>query len=359
MILRALIRILVLMAVFLTVGFYASFTDKGNHEILINDKSSPSEMDNQGIIEKKETTGYSSPERPKEGLSILIGKDMKALKDTLGEPQRIDATAYGYDWYIYNQDKNYYVQAGVEGNKVVTLYTIGKEVNPAPFKIGQPVEEIFANLFIDANINIEYNGSSYKFELNDTDVNIRPLIKLGDIYAQIYIDKFTGSLSSVRFLDPLTLIKERPYEMVYRGELIEPEIILDDQWLEIQEGTKKQIFDLTNILRVRYEIGPLEWDEETAEVAFGHSKDMEETTDFSHTSKKYGDLSDRLEAGQVSYKLAGENIAANYTDGPAVVEGWLNSKGHRESLLNEDYTHLGVGVYQRHYTQNFIQKSEK
>jgi uncharacterized protein YkwD len=359
MILRALIRILVLMAVFLTVGFYASLTDKSDQEILINEDSSPSEMDNQAILEKQETTGYSSPERPKEGLSILIGKDMKALHDTLGEPQRIDATAYGYEWYIYNIDKNQYVQVGVEGNKVVTLYTIGKEVNAAPFKIGQPVEEIFVNLFIDADVNIEYNGSSYKFELNDTDVNIRPLIKLGDIYAQIYIDKFTGSLSSVRFIDALTIIKERPYEMVYRGELIEPETIMDNKWLEIEEGTKKQIFDLTNILRVRHDLEPLEWDEETAEVAYGHSKDMEETADFSHTSKKYGDLSDRLLAAHVSYQLAGENIAANYTDGPAVVEGWLNSKGHRESLLNEEYTHLGVGVYHRHYTQNFIQKREE
>ena len=85
---------------------------------------------------------------------------------------------------------------------------------------------------------------------------------------------------------------------------------------------------------------------------------MSESDDFSHTSKKFGSLSDRLEAAKVAYKSAGENIAVNYTDGPAVAEGWLNSKGHRESLLNEEFTHLGVGVYQKYYTQNFINKSE-
>ena len=86
---------------------------------------------------------------------------------------------------------------------------------------------------------------------------------------------------------------------------------------------------------------------------------MAENNDFSHTSKKYGDLTNRLKTAEVAYLAAGENIAANYTDGPAVVVGWLNSKGHRETLLNKDYTHLGVGVYQKYYTQNFIQKTEQ
>jgi uncharacterized protein YkwD len=61
-----------------------------------------------------------------------------------------------------------------------------------------------------------------------------------------------------------------------------------------------------------------------------------------------------LTAANVPFQMAGENIAAHYVDGPAVVEGWLNSKGHRESLLSGDFTHLGVGVYQKYYTQNFI-----
>jgi len=102
----------------------------------------------------------------------------------------------------------------------------------------------------------------------------------------------------------------------------------------------------------------LKWDEKIAEVAFEHSKDMFETSDFSHTSSRYGGLSDRLKAANVEYESAGENIAANYTDGPAVVEGWLNSQSHRESLLNKNYTHLGVGLYQDYYTQDFIQRKK-
>ena len=60
------------------------------------------------------------------------------------------------------------------------------------------------------------------------------------------------------------------------------------------------------------------------------------------------------------YQLAGENIAAQYMDGPSAVEGWLNSEGHRESLLESKFTHIGVGVYQKIlYTKFYREKLGK
>jgi uncharacterized protein YkwD len=290
---------------------------------------------------------------------LLIGQDISGLISELGEPQRIDESLYGYQWYIYNIDYSRYVQVGVKENKVVTVYAIGEELDISPFKIGQPVEEIYNSQYISTNLDIELDGNTYRFELDDMDFNIRPLVLLGDIFVQLYIDKFTGKLSSVRFLNKEILIKQRPYELIYRGELIEPEEPDEFVWQKIEEAAAREIFDITNVMRIRHNLQPLVWDEQTASVAFGHSKDMAENNDFSHTSKTHGDLSDRLKAAEVLYQSAGENIAANYTDGPAAVEGWLNSKGHREALLNADYSHLGVGVYQKYYTQNFIQKTEE
>jgi uncharacterized protein YkwD len=299
-------------------------------------------------------------ERPKEGMGIYIGQDVSMLKRDFGEPQRIDASLYGYQWYIYNLDYSHYIQVGVDNNnQIVTVYAIGDQMNVMPFKIGQPVEEIFNSTDIEMNIDIELNSNSYRFELDEADFNMRPLVRLGDVYVQLYIDKFTGTLSSLRFLNAETLIKQRPYEMVYRGDLLEPVEPSEAIWRIIEEGSEKEIFDITNVLRIRHNLEPLIWDDETSEVALGHSKDMFESKDFSHTSKKFGSLSDRLDAGKIVFKSAGENIAANYTDAPAVVEGWLNSNGHRESLLNDEFTHLGVGVFQKYYTQNFIRKTEE
>lgn len=352
--LRTLIRILILSAVFVTIGFYASINEKSDNEILINDD--PTFEMNQSISQNQNIQHKSSSERPKEGIGTYIGQNIANLKKEFGEPQRIDTTVFGYQWYIYNLDYKRYFQVGVDNQQIVTVFAIGDQLNVSPFKIGQPVGEIFNSQDIDMNIDIELNGNSYRFELNDTDFNVRPLVRLGDIFAQLYIDKFTGNLSSVRFLNAETLIKQRPYELIYRGELLEPQEPDEAQWRMIEAGMEQEILDITNVLRIRHNLQPLKWDEPTSQVALGHSKDMFESNDFSHTSKKFGSLSDRLEAGQVTYKSAGENIAANYTDGPAVVEGWLNSNGHRESMLNEDFTHLGVGVYQKYYTQNFIQQ---
>jgi uncharacterized protein YkwD len=341
-----------------TIGFYVSINENNDNEVLITDEhtleKNESLYQNQDNSAKEKTTA----ERPSSGMGLLIGQDLAYLKDILGEPQRIDESLYGYQWYIYNIDYSRYVQVGVENNIVVTVYAIGESVDVSPFKIGQPIEEIFNSQYIDTNIDIEYQGNSYRFELNDTDLNIRPLIKLGDVFVQLYIDKFTGSLSSVRFLNDETLIKQRSYELSYTGELIENEEPTEDVWRLIEEGSEKEILDITNVMRQRHNVKILEWDQITSEVAYNHSRDMSDSNDFSHTSKRFGNLSDRLEAANVAYKSAGENIAANYPDGPAVAEGWLNSKGHREALLNEEFTHLGVGVYQKYYTQNFIQKTE-
>ncbi|WP_419180502.1 CAP domain-containing protein [Bacillus salipaludis] len=352
---RTLIRILVVLALFLSIGFYISVKDDSSDEVLIKDhhtsEMSPTLPKNPDIKQSK-----ISRERPNEGLSLLIGKKLSALEKELGKPQRIDESAYDYQWYIYNSDYSRYVQVGVENNRIVTVYAIGKNLDVAPFEIGQPVEEIFNTQYIDANIEIDQDGNSYRFELNDTDLNIRPIVQLGNVYVQLYIDKFTGNLSSVRFLDADTLIKQRPYELVYSGKLMEADEPSIEMWKEIEVGEEKQIFDLTNVLRVRHDLKPLLWDEKTAKAAYGHSKDMAKNNDFSHTSKKFGTLSDRLKSAKVVYQAAGENIAANYIDGPASVEGWLNSKGHRDSMLNKDFTHIGVGVFQKYYTQNFIQK---
>jgi uncharacterized protein YkwD len=329
------------------------YNKEENDDLVIEQKSTPKvdESLKKDITEQNISEGI---EQPQQGVASLLGKDIEGLKKILGNPSRVDLSAYGFHWWIFNNDPDQYIQAGVLNDKVVTAYGIGPKVDVLPFKIGQPIEEIFSMNVIEPEVTFEYNGSSYKFELSEQDMNTRPVIKMGDYFVQLYIDKFTSSVSSIRYMDKETIIKQRPYEMVYRGRLIEPPMLSEGDWVRIEAGQEKQILDITNAIRSRHELQLLEWDEKTAEVAYAHSKDMAIEDYFSHESEKYGDLSERLKAADILYEVAGENIAANYTDAPAVVEGWLNSESHREALLNEDFSHLGVGVYQKHYTQNFL-----
>ena len=60
------------------------------------------------------------------------------------------------------------------------------------------------------------------------------------------------------------------------------------------------------------------------------------------------------EANVTGYFTAGENIAAGYSTPEAVVNGWMNSSGHRANILNSSFTHIGVGYYNGYWVQMFI-----
>jgi uncharacterized protein YkwD len=293
---------------------------------------------------------------PDDAVSNWVGKDIAAFKKQWGEPERIDPSSYGYEWYIYgNKSPKGYLQAGVENGKVVTLFVIGSEVNTSPFTIGENSNTIIQKFPIESDITINDGEDFFRFELSEQEVMLRPLIKLKDnVWVQLYFDKFTNQLSSVRYTTSDVLLKQRPYSIVYRGDLPPLGQLNDDEQTKVDQSEEQQVFELTNIIRLKYEKNPLKWDEKTSEVAFLHSKDMLDQQYFSHESKDGRTLSDRLKQKDVKFLQAGENIAANYTDGIAAVEGWMNSEGHRNTLLNNEYTHLGVGVDNKYYTQNFL-----
>ncbi|RXY99390.1 hypothetical protein DMO16_06725 [Fictibacillus sp. S7] len=320
------------------------------------------------FLDTREQHPNHSPEEtkqkiPKESIQTLrvekstvanfMGKSKDYLNDRLGPADRVEPSGYGYDWYVYSNTDGY-LQAGVKNNKVVTVFAAGKGVPVKPFKIGQSVTSILKKLQVKSEITVKQGDDFYRFELSEEEMNTRPLIPLNDIFAQLYFDKFSQKLFSIRYMDKETLLAQRPYSVVYRGSLKPQPEFKGSMKRKIEKGQEKQILDLTNVIRKDHGLTPLKWDAKTAKVAYLHSREMARLDYFSHTSPKAGDLSDRLKDGGVSYNEAGENIAAQYTDGLAAVGGWLNSQGHREAMLNENYTELGVGVYDSYYTQNFI-----
>jgi len=293
---------------------------------------------------------------PDDAVSNWIGKDIDAFQQEWGKPERIDPSSYGYEWHIYgNKSPKGYLQAGVEEGKIVTLFVIGSEVNTNPFTIGEDSNRIIQKYPIESDITIKDGEDFFRFELSEQEVMLRPLIKVGEnVWVQLYFDKFTNKLSSVRYTTSEVLLRQRPYSIVYRGNLPAVVKLSAEEQKQVDQSEEQQVFELTNIIRIKFNKSPLEWDEQTSEVAFGHSKDMLEKQYFSHESKDGRTLSDRLQEKEVMFMQAGENIAANYTDGIAAVEGWMNSEGHRNTLLNEEYTHLGVGIHNKYYTQNFL-----
>src|SRR5699024_1785845 len=109
-----------------------------------------------------------------------------------------------------------------------------------------------------------------------------PLVKLkSNLWAQLYFDKFTNKLSSVRFLDTETLLLLRPYELSYTNVLEQPPVLTDEERRNIEMGEEQEILDLSNVLRVRNDLSALVWNDDIAKVALLHSKDMKKHNYFS------------------------------------------------------------------------------
>ncbi|MCH5193810.1 MAG: serine protease [Oscillospiraceae bacterium] len=119
---------------------------------------------------------------------------------------------------------------------------------------------------------------------------------------------------------------------------------------------EKKVVELVNVERAKYGLSALTLNTELSAVARAKSQDMKDKQYFSHTSPTYGSPFDMMKSFGISYKTAGENIAMGYRTPEAVVEGWMNSEGHRANILNSSFKEIGVGhvVSGNYWTQMFI-----
>ena len=98
-------------------------------------------------------------------------------------------------------------------------------------------------------------------------------------------------------------------------------------------------------------------DRGAASAAQVRAKEIERS--FSHTRPDGSSFNSALTEAGVNFSGAGENIAYGQNSPEKVMEGWMNSSGHRANILNSSYTSIGVGHYQNasgvnYWTQLFI-----
>lgn len=123
-----------------------------------------------------------------------------------------------------------------------------------------------------------------------------------------------------------------------------------------QNNFESQVVALVNKERAKQGLNPLTVNKKLSDVARIKSQDMHDKKYFSHNSPTYGSPFDMMKSFGISYKTAGENIARGHTTPEKVMDGWMNSPGHRANILNASFTQIGVGyVSDGHYwTQQFI-----
>lgn len=64
---------------------------------------------------------------------------------------------------------------------------------------------------------------------------------------------------------------------------------------------------------------------------------------FSHTRPGGRSCDTALDEMGINYRIAGENIAAGQMSIVEVMDGWMDSPGHRANILDERYSRIGIG----------------
>lgn len=121
---------------------------------------------------------------------------------------------------------------------------------------------------------------------------------------------------------------------------------------------ENKILELVNIERKKANLSPLAADEPLRNVARKKSEDMRVNGYFDHISPTYGSPFEMMKNFGVSYTMAGENIAMGYQTPESVMQGWMNSPGHKANILKPEFTLIGIGYNAsgHYWTQMFIRR---
>ena len=117
-----------------------------------------------------------------------------------------------------------------------------------------------------------------------------------------------------------------------------------------------EVIRLVNQEREKAGVGALNLNKAIEAAANIRARELVEQ--FSHTRPNGNSCFTAIEEQGMIYRMAGENIAAGYASPQAVMNGWMNSPGHRSNILNGSFNAIGVGHYQKdgynYWVQLFI-----
>lgn len=106
---------------------------------------------------------------------------------------------------------------------------------------------------------------------------------------------------------------------------------------------RQEILQLVNQKRQQNGLSPVTLQDNLTSAAQTHSVNMALQDFFSHTGQDGSSFSDRVSRTGYNWSRVTENIAAGYNTASSVVEGWMNSPGHRANILDANVTQMGIG----------------
>jgi len=106
----------------------------------------------------------------------------------------------------------------------------------------------------------------------------------------------------------------------------------------------ENIVSLTNESRRALGLKELKINPKLESAAQKKAEDMLKNQYFSHISQSKKAAWNFMDDAGYFYLFAGENLAMNFTSPEEVMEGWIASISHKENILSDLYTEIGVGI---------------
>lgn len=121
---------------------------------------------------------------------------------------------------------------------------------------------------------------------------------------------------------------------------------------------EQETLNLINEYRKQNGLNELKTFSKLQDVAKLKAYDIVSNEYFAHTSSNLGTPFEMLEANNIEYSIAGENLAGNISPKRAV-DAWINSTSHRENILEAKFEYSGIciidsPVYGKVFVQLFV-----
>lgn len=117
--------------------------------------------------------------------------------------------------------------------------------------------------------------------------------------------------------------------------------------------TQLGIVEETNRHRSKHGYNKLTQNEKLNSVAELKIEDMFEKEYFAHTSPSGEEAGDVAREVNYNFIKVGENLAkGEFKNDADLVQGWMDSPGHRENILTEEYEEIGVAAKKDFYEGN-------
>ncbi len=69
-------------------------------------------------------------------VNVVIGANINSVISEIGEPDRIDESDYGFDWYVYNNDYSKFMMVGVDNGRICAFFSNSDAFSMGDIKIG-------------------------------------------------------------------------------------------------------------------------------------------------------------------------------------------------------------------------------